>query len=71
MRILNPLSTDLNVLRQTLLFNMMEAIQLNVNRKNGDLKLYEFGNCYFYDASKRGGEQALAPTRRVTAWRWP
>ena len=60
-RILNPLSADLNVLRQTLLFNMMEAIQLNVNRKNGDLKLYEFGNCYFYDASKRGGEQALAP----------
>ena len=60
-RILNPLSADLNVMRQTLLFNMMEAVQLNVNRKNGDLKLYEFGNCYFYDEEKRSEENALAP----------
>ena len=45
-RILNPLSADLGVMRQTLLFSMMEAVQLNVNRRNGDLKLYEFGNCY-------------------------
>lgn len=59
-RILNPLSADLNVMRQTLLFNMLEAVCLNANRKNGDLKLYEFGNCYFYDASKRTEEQPLA-----------
>ena len=38
-------------MRQTLLFNMLEAVQLNANRRNGDLKLYEFGNCYFYDAT--------------------
>lgn len=47
-KILNPLSADLNVMRQTLLFNAMEAIELNVNRRNGDLKIYEFGNCYSY-----------------------
>lgn len=59
-RILNPLSADLNVMRQTLLFNMLEAIELNANRRNGDLCLYEFGNCYFYDESKRQEENHLA-----------
>ncbi|MEG2771772.1 MAG: phenylalanine--tRNA ligase subunit beta [Alistipes sp.] len=59
-KILNPLSADLNVMRQTLLFNTLEAIELNVNRRNGDLKLYEFGNCYFYDASKRDEQNKLA-----------
>lgn len=59
-RILNPLSVDLNVLRQTLLFNMLEAVCLNINHKNGDLKLYEFGNCYFYDEAKRTEENHLA-----------
>lgn len=62
-RIMNPLSADLNVLRQTLLFNMLEAVELNVNHRNGDLKLYEFGNCYFYDETAReeSGENHLAP----------
>ena len=50
-RILNPLSADLNVLRQTLLFNALEAVELNINHRNGDLKLYEVGNCYYYDQS--------------------
>ena len=59
-RILNPLSADLSVMRQTLLFNMLEAIALNANRRNGDLCLYEFGNCYFYDESKRSEENRLA-----------
>lgn len=59
-RILNPLSADLNVMRQTLLFNMLEAVELNANRRNGDLCLYEFGNCYFYDAAKRTEENRLA-----------
>ena len=59
-KILNPLSNDLNVMRQTLLFNMLEAVQLNANHRNGDLKLYEFGNCYFYDESKRTDETRLA-----------
>ena len=59
-RILNPLSADLSVMRQTLLFNMLEAVALNANRRNGDLCLYEFGNCYFYDESKRSEENRLA-----------
>ena len=60
-KIMNPLSADLNVLRQTLLFNMLEAVQLNVNRRNGNLKLYEFGNCYFYNAENRTADNGLAP----------
>jgi phenylalanyl-tRNA synthetase beta chain len=48
-KILNPLSTELNVMRQTLLFNGLEAIAYNANRKNSDLKLYEFGNIYSYN----------------------
>lgn len=59
-RILNPLSNDLSVMRQTLLFNAMEAVELNTNHRNGDLKLYEYGNCYFYDGSK-AAEGGLAP----------
>ncbi len=59
-KILNPLSADLNVMRQTLLFNMLEAVALNANRKNGDLKLYEFGNCYFYNEEKRTEENHLS-----------
>ncbi len=50
-RIMNPLSTDLNVMRQTLLFNALEAVKLNTNHRAPDLKLYEFGNCYFYNSS--------------------
>ena len=59
-KIMNPLSNDLNVMRQTLLFNMLEAVSLNINHKNSDLKLYEFGNCYFYNAEKAEGEDHLA-----------
>ncbi len=44
--ILNPLSSDLNVMRQTLLFNGLEMIAHNINRKNPDLKFYEFGKTY-------------------------
>ncbi|MFR9602272.1 MAG: phenylalanine--tRNA ligase subunit beta [Rikenellaceae bacterium] len=60
-KIINPLSTDLNVLRQTLLFNTLEAVELNANRRNGDLKIYEFGNCYTYNAEAANAENALAP----------
>ena len=59
-RILNPLSQDLNVMRQTLLFNALEAVELNVNRRNGNLRMYEVGNCYFFDAEKAQEENALA-----------
>ncbi len=44
----NPLSSDLNAMRQTLLFGGLGSIKWNLNRQNPDLKLYEFGNCYFY-----------------------
>lgn len=43
---LNPLSIDLNVLRQTLLFGGLEAISYNQNRRISDQKIYEFGNIY-------------------------
>lgn len=59
-RIINPLSSDLSVLRQTLLFNALEAVELNTNRRNSDLKLYEFGNCYWYNPDK-AAEGGLAP----------
>jgi phenylalanyl-tRNA synthetase beta chain len=45
-KILNPLSSDLDVMRQNLLFSGLEAISYNQNRRNSDLKLYEFGKIY-------------------------
>lgn len=60
-KIMNPLSSDLNVMRQTLLFNMMEAIELNTNHRNCDLKLYEFGNCYAYQSEAADEANHLAP----------
>lgn len=46
--LLNPLSNDLNAMRQTLLFPAMEAVTYNANRQNADLKLYEFGKIYHF-----------------------
>ena len=60
-RLLNPLSSDLNVLRQTLLFGGLESIVRNANRKNADLKFFEFGNCYRFRADKKSDEKPLAP----------
>ena len=59
--LMNPLSADLNALRQTLLFGGLESIAHNANRKNADLKFFEFGNCYHYQADRRCDERALAP----------
>ena len=53
-RLFNPLSQDLALMRQNLLYGGLEAIAYNINRKQSDLKLYEFGNCYFRDAEKNG-----------------
>jgi phenylalanyl-tRNA synthetase beta chain len=44
--ILNPLSNDLSVMRQSLLFSGLEAVSYNINRRNSDLKLFEFGKTY-------------------------
>jgi phenylalanyl-tRNA synthetase beta chain len=43
---LNPLSNELKVMRQSLLFSGLESISYNINRKNNSLKLYEFGKTY-------------------------
>jgi phenylalanyl-tRNA synthetase beta chain len=47
----NPLSSDLNAMRQSLLPGGLSSIERNINRQNNDLKLYEFGHCYFYNNS--------------------
>jgi phenylalanyl-tRNA synthetase beta chain len=47
-KILNPLSSELGVMRQTLLFSGLESISYNINRRMADLKFYEFGNVYNY-----------------------
>lgn len=60
-KLLNPLSNDLSVMRQTLLFGGLESIAYNINRKNADLKLYEFGNCYYFNADKKQDDNSLAP----------
>lgn len=60
-RLMNPLSSDLNVMRETLLFGGLETIARNANHKNPDLKLFEFGNCYYYREEKRNEDKALAP----------
>ncbi len=59
-KLLNPLSNDLNVMRETLLFGGLETIARNANHKNPDLKLFEFGNCYFYTADRRDADKPLA-----------
>ncbi len=48
-RLYNPLSQDLSLMRKNLLYGGLEAIAYNINRKLTDLKLYEFGNCYYMD----------------------
>ncbi len=59
--LLNPLSADLNCMRQTLLFGGLESIAYNINRKNADLKFFEFGNTYYYHAEKRTENKVLSP----------
>ena len=58
-KIMNPLSTDLNVMRQTLLFGGLESIQHNVNRKRGNLRFFEFGNVYTFDPAKQNDDDPM------------
>ena len=60
-RIMNPLSSDLNVMRQTLLFGGLESIARNINHKNANLKFYEFGKIYSFNPDADNTEVALAP----------
>ena len=46
--IVNPLSSDLNVMRQTLIFNALEVVERNINHQNNNLRLFEIGNCYSF-----------------------
>ncbi|KAA6331559.1 Phenylalanine--tRNA ligase beta subunit [termite gut metagenome] len=58
--LLNPLSNDLNGLRQTLLFGGLESIAYNINRRNEDLNFFEFGNCYYFSQEKAIKGEALS-----------
>ena len=61
-RLLNPLSNDLSVMRRTLLYGGLESIAHNINRKAGSLRFYEFGNVYWRDPSKEStAGHPLAP----------
>lgn len=59
-KILNPLSSDLDVMRQTLLYSGLEAVSYNHNRKNTDLKLYEFGKVYALENDNYKENQRLS-----------
>lgn len=58
-KIMNPLSNDLGMMRQTLLFGGLESISYNVNRRNANLRFFEFGNCYHFNPAKADGEQPI------------
>ncbi len=62
-KILNPLSSELSVMRQTLLFNALEAISLNAARKRNSLKMFEVGNCYFFNDKAQGESQLVKYTQ--------
>ena len=59
-KIMNPLSSDLSVMRQTLLFGGLESIEHNAKRKNGNLRFFEFGNVYHFDPEKKNDENPMA-----------
>lgn len=70
--LLNPLSQDLGVMRQTLLYGGLESLGRNINRRRPDLAFYEFGNVYFNNpAVTSTAEAPLAPYReeaRLALW---
>ena len=67
-KIMNPLSSDLGVMRQTLLFGGLESIARNANRKNSDLKFYEFGNCYHYNGELKIKNEELIKNDPLKAY---
>lgn len=69
-KIMNPLSSDLGVMRQTLLFGGLENIKRNLNRKIEDLRFFEFGNCYHYDASKLSDNHMTAYSEELHLGMW-
>ena len=70
-RIMNPLSSDLNVMRLTLLYGGLESIQHNANRKQQNLRFFEFGNIYTYSVEKKNDEnpmQAYHEEQHAALW---
>lgn len=65
-KIMNPLSSDLNVMRATLLFGGLESIAYNANRKNPDLRLFEFGNVYEYNPAKQNPDNPMQAYKEQT-----
>ena len=59
-RIMNPLSNDLNVMRQTLLFGGLESLEYNIKRQNANLRLFEFGNVYHFDPERKNADNPMA-----------
>lgn len=72
---LNPLSQDLSVMRQSLLFSGLEAVRYNLNRKRGDLKMFEFGKTYHNFESGRTENKhlciLLSGNRNPETWNTP
>ena len=58
-KIMNPLSSDLNVMRATLLYGGLESIAHNANRKNQNLRFFEFGNVYSFDPEKQNDDDPM------------
>ncbi|WP_299363261.1 phenylalanine--tRNA ligase subunit beta [uncultured Parabacteroides sp.] len=58
--LMNPLSADLNCMRQTLLFGGLESVEHNAKRKNGNIRFFEFGNCYDYNVDHKKEGETLA-----------
>lgn len=58
--LMNPLSADLNCMRQTLLFGGLESVEHNAKRKNGNIRFFEFGNCYDYNIDHKKEGETLA-----------
>ena len=57
--IMNPLSSDLNVMRQTLLFGGLESIEHNAKRKSGNCRFFEFGNVYYFSHEKENADNPM------------
>ena len=58
-KVINPLSSDLGVMRQTLLFGGLESVCRNVNHKMPNLRFFEFGNCYHFSPEKNNDEDPI------------
>ena len=58
-KLMNPLSSDLSVMRQTLLFGGLESICRNINHKHPNLRFFEFGNCYHFHPEKKDAENPI------------